>query len=184
MLLAGLLASSISFCAARERTQQGSEVSARNSAPVTAIGSQPGAPPASPVPGSAPKPAVPPSTESAAAWHARQGNLYKRNWGVDIVGVKLVSSGYMVRFSYKVLDAGKAKAFNDQKAIPCLVDEATGTRLFIPEMEKVGKLRQTAPPQDGRVYWMVFANPGKLLKTGSHVDVVIGKVRVDGLVVE
>ena len=138
---------------------------------------------AMPVPG-APAPPAKPSTESASAWHARQGSFYKRNWGVDIVGVKSVSSGSMLRFSYRVLDADKAKAFNDKKAIPYLVDEATGARFFIPEMEKVGKLRQTAPPVNGRIYWMVFGNAGKLLKTGSHVDVVIGKVRVDGLVVE
>jgi hypothetical protein len=31
---------------------------------------------------------------------------------------------------------------------------------------------------------MVFANPNKSLKTGNHVDVVIWKVRVDGLVIE
>lgn len=125
-----------------------------------------------------------PSSESASAWHARQASFYKRNWGVDIVGVKSVSSGSMLRFSYCVLDANKAKAFNDKKAIPYLVDEATGAKFFIPEMEKVGKLRQTAPPVNGRVYWMVFANAGKLLKTGDHVDLVIGKVRVGGLVVE
>lgn len=138
---------------------------------------------ATPVPSASAAPAKPPM-ESAAGWHARQGNFYKRNWGVDIVGVKSVSSGSMLRFSYRVLDADKAKAFNDKKAIPYLMDEATGAKFFIPEMEKVGKLRQTAPPVDGRIYWMVFANSGKLLKTGSHVDVVIGKVRVDGLVVE
>jgi hypothetical protein len=51
-------------------------------------------------------------------------------------------------------------------------------------MEKVGKLRQTAPPLDGRVDWMVMRESRKLLKTGSDVDVGIGKVRVDGLVVE
>lgn len=39
---------------------------------------------------------------------------------------------------YRVLDANKAKALNDKKAQPFLVDEATGAKLFIPEMEKVG----------------------------------------------
>jgi hypothetical protein len=90
----------------------------------------------------------------------------------------------MLRFSYRVLDANKAKSFNDKKAKPYLVDEGTGEKLFIPEMEKVGQLRQTAPPELGRIYWMIFANPNKSLKAGNHVDVVIGKVHVDGLVIE
>jgi hypothetical protein len=124
------------------------------------------------------------SNESAAGWHARQGSFYKRTWGVDILGVKSVSSGYMLRFSYRILDVDKSKAFNDKKAKPYLVNEDTGEKLFIPEMEKVGQLRQTAPPQSGRIYWMVFANPNKSLKAGNHVDVVIGKVRVDGMVIE
>ncbi len=168
-LLASLLAGSIFF--SNYSAAQGSE-------PETGKPSE-----MPPTPSVSVAPTRPP-TESASAWHARQGSFYKRNWGVDIVGVKSVSSGSMLRFSYLVLNADKAKAFNDKKVIPYLVDEATGAKFFIPEMEKVGKLRQTAPPVNGRIYWMIFANAGKLLKTGDHVDVVIGKVRVDGLVVE
>jgi hypothetical protein len=51
-------------------------------------------------------------------------------------------------------------------------------------MEKVGKLRQTGPAAEGRVYWMVFGNPSQLVKRGNRVDVVIGDFRAEGIVVE
>ena len=121
---------------------------------------------------------------SAANWHAMNSTYYKRKWGVDVVGVRLVSSGAMLRFSYRVIDSEKAKPLNDKRWNPYLIDEATGAKLGVPEMEKVGKLRQTGPTQEGRVYWMVFGNPGSLVKHGNRVDVVIGNFRADGIVVE
>ena len=121
---------------------------------------------------------------AASAWHARQGSFYKRNWGVDIIGVKAVSSGSNLRFTYRVLDANKAAPLNDKTATPVLIDEKTGARFIVPQMPKVGTLRQTAPPKVGQVYWMIFANGGKALKPGDRVDVVIGKLRAEGLVVE
>jgi hypothetical protein len=108
----------------------------------------------------------------------------RRRWGVEIVGVREVSSGSLIRFSYRVVDAGKARELNDKKLEPHLIDETSGVMLQIPVMEKVGQLRQTATAETGREYWMVFSNKGRYVKAGDRVDVVIGKFRVDGLVVE
>jgi hypothetical protein len=110
--------------------------------------------------------------------------FYQLTWGVDIVGVKLVSSGLMVRFSYRVLDAEKAKALNDKKATPLLFDQNTGAQLVVPTMEKVGQLRQSSSPEIGREYWMVFSNKEGFVKAGSRVDIVIGNFRAKGLVVQ
>jgi len=117
-------------------------------------------------------------------WGPFQSTFYKRTWGVDIVGVKAVSSGYMLRFSYKVLDAKKASELNNKKVTPYLLDEASGTKLTVPSMEKVGQLRQSAPPKDGREYWVIFGNSSKLVKRGSRVNIVIGNFHVDGLTVQ
>jgi hypothetical protein len=121
---------------------------------------------------------------SGATWHGTQSSYYKRKWGVDVVGVRLVSSGAMLRFTYRIMDAEKAKSLNDKRWNPYLIDEASGAKLGVPEMDKVGKLRQTGPAEEGRVYWMVFGNPGQLVKHGSRVDVVIGDFRASGIVVE
>jgi hypothetical protein len=121
---------------------------------------------------------------SSANWHAFDSSYYKRKWGVEIIGVRLVSSKGMLRFDYRVLDAEKAKTLNDKKFNPFLVDEVSGAKLGVPEMDKVGKLRQSSEPGNGLVYWMVFGNPSKLVKAGNRVDVVIGDFRANGIVVE
>ena len=109
---------------------------------------------------------------------------YRMFWGVDIIGVKPVSSGAMLRFSYRVVDPKKATTLNDKQATPKLIDQRTGASLVVPTMEKIGQLRQSSTPELGREYWMLFSNKGNLVKAGSRVDVVIGKFRAEGLIVQ
>ena len=122
--------------------------------------------------------------QSAADWQVRQGTYYKRNWGVEIVGVKPVASGYMLAFRYRVLDPDKAKMMNDRHAKAYIIDEATGIRLAVPAMENVGELRSGSAPEANRTYFMIFGNPGKVVKSGSLVSVVAGNLQVGGLVVD
>jgi hypothetical protein len=117
-------------------------------------------------------------------WHARRGPYFQRNWGVDIVGVRRVSSGLMLRFDYRVVDADKASVLTDRKARPYVIDEATGIALAIPAMENIGELRQVAPLELARTYFMIFGNPGGLVKHGGRVTLVAGAFRVEGLEVE
>lgn len=109
---------------------------------------------------------------------------YGAIWGVDSLRVKYAESGEMIRFSYRVLDAEKAKTLNDKKNEPSLIDPKAGVKLVVPSMEKVGKLRQTSTPQAGKMYWMAFSNKGRLVKPGDHVNVVIGNFQANGLIVE
>lgn len=132
--------------------------------------------------GAAPGGAVVPAP-TGADWAARQGLYYKRNWGVEVIGVKPVSSGYMLAFRYRILDPDKAKSLNDRKSKAYLIDEATGTRLAVPALENVGELRSGATPVADRNYFMIFGNPGRLVKSGSRVSIVVGNFRVDQLVV-
>ncbi len=170
MLLAGFLASSIVVSTARTQEAQGKQETGQ----ATLAGS-PSAP--------SPKPGTSASSPSARR-SARGDAYYKQVWGIDNIVVRETSSGIMIRFSYRVVDAEKAKVLNDKKATPYLIEEKTGAALQVPMMEKVGQLRQTATPKNGREYWMVFANKGEFVKPGSRVDVVIGKFRVNGLVVQ
>jgi hypothetical protein len=109
---------------------------------------------------------------------------YGISWGVDSLSVKSVESGEVIRFAYRVLDAEKAKVLNDKKSEPALTDARAGVSLVIPQLEKVGKLRQTGTPVAGKTYWMAFSNKGRLVKPGDRVSVVIGTFRADGLVVD
>jgi hypothetical protein len=114
----------------------------------------------------------------------RAGVYYGLIWGVDALSVKAVESGEIIRFTYRVLDASKAKALNDKKAEPSLIDPQAGVKLVVPSLEQVGLLRQSATPEAGKSYWMAFSNSGRLVKRGDHVNVVIGQFRAEGLVVE
>jgi hypothetical protein len=114
----------------------------------------------------------------------RAGQYYRLVWGVDSLSAKWAESGEVIRFSYRVLDPAKAKVLNDKAAEPSLEDPRAGVSLVIPQMEKIGKLRQTAAPEAGKSYWMTFSNKGRLVKRGDHVNVVIGKFRAEGLVVD
>jgi len=114
----------------------------------------------------------------------RASMYYGAIWGVDSLGVKLVESGQIIRFTYRILDADKAKPLNDKKVDPSLIDPEAGVKLVVPSLEKVGQLRQTGTPVEGKSYWMAFSNKGRLVKRGDHVDVVIGQFRAQGLVVE
>jgi hypothetical protein len=121
---------------------------------------------------------------SSATWLARYAERYKRDWGVEIVGVRPVSSGYMLRFSYRVIDPAKAAPLFDERTKPYLYDGATGARMAVPAMENIGELRQTPRPVADRTYFIIFGNPGKLVQSGGRVKIVIGKFEIDGLVVD
>lgn len=90
----------------------------------------------------------------------------------------------MIRFTYRVLDAEKAKALNDKKNEPSLIDPGAGVKLVVPSLEKVGKLRQSSTPQAGKMYWMAFSNKGGFVKPGHRVNIVIGEFRIEGLIVQ
>jgi hypothetical protein len=113
----------------------------------------------------------------------RAREYYALVWGVDSFSVKSTESGEIIRFSYRVLDADKAKILNDKKNEPSLIDPQAGVRLVVPTLEKVGQLRQSTSPEAGKVYWMAFSNKGRYVKPGHHVNVVIGNFRADGLIV-
>jgi hypothetical protein len=114
----------------------------------------------------------------------RAGKYYTLVWGVDSLRVKAVESGELIRFSYDVLDAGKASALNDKKLEPKLIAPDAHAILVIPSLEKVGQLRQSSTPEAGKSYWMAFSNPHRTVKRGDRVNVVIGQFHADGLLVE
>ena len=109
---------------------------------------------------------------------------YEEMWGVGEFRVKTAESGELIRFNYRVLDPAKAAALNNKKAEPELIDAQAGVKLVVPQMEKIGKLRQSSTPKAGMVYWMAFSNPTRAVKPGHRVDIVIGSFRANSLMVE
>jgi hypothetical protein len=186
-LLAGILAGGILVSGAAAQTSAGP-----TAAKPTVTASQ-SAGPAAQAGSTAPQPATPLVASAAAPAHSRYHHeRFSRNaalhyglvWGVDSLSVRWTESGKVIRFSYRVLDAEKARALNDKKAEPGLFDKRAGVKLVVPSLEKVGQLRQSSTPVAGKIYWMAFSNKGRPVKRGDHVDVVIGKFRAEGLIVD
>jgi hypothetical protein len=133
-----------------------------------------------------------PATRPAPVWEGTQVGRYSRRaemyyegvWGVGELRVKVAESGQLIRFNYRVLDPQKAAALNDKKVEPHLFDAQAGVKLVIPQMDKIGKLRQSSTPKAGMTYWMAFSNPTLAVKRGHRVDVVIGSFRANNLLVE
>ena len=122
---------------------------------------------------------------SGASTHLLALNAELKNrWGVEITALRRTLHGHMLDFRYKVLDAGKAKALFVRKTKPHLIHEPTGKVLAVPNTAKVGPLRNSNAPKEGRIYWMFFGNAGNLVKAGDKVTVAIGDFRAEGLTVE
>src|SRR5256714_2623059 len=114
----------------------------------------------------------------------RAGKYYELVWGVDSLAVKWTESGEVIRFTYRVVDADKAKTLNDKKAEPSLIDPKAQVKLVVPSLEKVGQLRQSSTPQAGKSYWMAFSNKGRMVQRGERVYVDNGRIRAVGIVVD
>jgi hypothetical protein len=109
---------------------------------------------------------------------------YVATLGVDDLEVRRTNAGNLIRFSYRVVDPGKARSLGDRQVSPVLIGHTSRAMLQVPVMDKVGPLRQATRPEAGKEYWMVFSNKGDVVKAGERVSVVVGKLRVDGLRVE
>lgn len=149
-------------------------------APATAAGSA-ASPPAQ---AAAPAVAGPPTRFQPNRFAGRAARYYALFWGIESPSVKAVEAGELIRFTYHVLDPEKAKAINDKKNDAYLIFPDAKIRLSVPSLEKVGQLRQSSTPEAGKTYWMAFSNPGRRVKRGDRVNVVIGLFHAEGLVVE
>ena len=106
-------------------------------------------------------------------------------WGATVSSIRLTAGGYMIDFRYKVLDPEKAAPLGRRENKAYRVDESTGAKFLVPTTPKVGSLRQAPKKLDaGKTYFVFFCNPGKYLKAGSTVTVVIGDFRAEHLVLE
>jgi len=141
-------------------------------------------PPKAPGPSAPVKPGPPPRASLPNRFAGRAGMYYKLVWGVDSLNVKWTESGEVIRFSWRVLDPDKARILNDKKAEPSLIDPQAGVSLVVPQMEKIGALRQSQKPELGKSYWMAFSNKNGYVKRGDRVNVVIGPFQAQGLVVD
>ncbi len=125
-----------------------------------------------------------PPPHRAASMNEKAKDYYRGAWGVDGLKVSRVASGNLIRFTYRVTDPAQAAPLVDRNAKPVLYAPRTRAMLSVPNMDKIGPLRQTGALKAGQEYWVAFSNKGNLVKPGDRVNVIVGQFHADGLVVE
>lgn len=111
--------------------------------------------------------------------------LSEDEWGIKILGIRQTAAGHMLNFRYKITDPEKASPLVSLHARPYIIDQKTGKIVPVPNMAKVGSLRQRSrEAKPDLIYFILFSNPDKFIKPGNKVTVVIGDFRVANLTVE
>jgi len=113
-----------------------------------------------------------------------QKQALSEKWGIELVAMRSTAAGHMVDFRYRVLDAEKAAPLFKRQTKPYLIHQESGKALAVPNTAKIGSLRNSNTPQNGRIYWMFFGNHHRLVQKGDKVTVAIGDFRATDLVVD
>jgi len=108
----------------------------------------------------------------------------EEKWGIKILSLRLSANGYILDFRYSLIDPKKAAPLFDIRNKPYLIDQASGVKCYVPKAPKVGSLRTTKNPIPGKNYFILFGNPGKFIKVGNKVTVVVGDFKAENLTVE
>ncbi len=106
-------------------------------------------------------------------------------YGVEVKGLNLSAAGYMLDFRFMVVDPEKAAAIFGPEIENTVIDQQSGAKLIVPAPPKVGSMRQNKEaPRKDKTYFLLFANPGRLVKQGDRVTVVLGPMEVKDVVVQ
>lgn len=112
----------------------------------------------------------------------------EKDWGVKLFGIRWTASGYMLEMKLRVLDPQKAFPLLKREARRYLIVEKDGAVLEIPFTQKLGSLRSTVRSsnmvRDDTNYIALFANPGKHVKPGDKVTLVIGNFIAENISVQ
>jgi hypothetical protein len=108
----------------------------------------------------------------------------EKYFGIKILSLRPTAGGQMLDLRFQVIDPEMAKPVLDKNKKAYLLDGKTGKTLPVP-VTKAGSMRQTTlKPEAGRIYFMLFSNPNRMVKEGGSVSLVIGDFRKDGIVVD
>jgi hypothetical protein len=133
------------------------------------------------IPGCAAERASRPAVTESPASEAGVGE----SLGIKPFGVLLTAAGTMLQFRYLVVDPGKSGPVFDQKIKTYLVDQASGASFGVSTDTKFGPLRSSSrAPVAGKEYFILFANPNRVVKRGNKVTIVIGDYKIEQVTVE
>lgn len=126
----------------------------------------------------------------AKALNALQQELtpLEKEWGIKLYGIRWTSSGYMLHLRFRVLDPEKAFPLLRRHVDRYVIVEKSGAVLQVPFTAKLGSLRASVRTanmvKESRTYGSLFANPGRHVKPGDKVTLVIGNFMAEHLTVQ
>jgi hypothetical protein len=94
--------------------------------------------------------------------------------GVRVVRVAVSGDGGLVDLRYLVVDSEKADAVHNSRTPPLVIDERTGGVVSQLLMGHIHNSR----PKVGLTYYLIFENPGHVLRRGGRVTVELGNARL------
>jgi hypothetical protein len=157
--------------------------------PAAAVNEKPSQAPArkSGLPAGWKPPAMPePTPFSSQKIDAEIAKELKERWGVELLGIRNAAAGNFMDFRFKVVDAEKSLPLFDHRIKPYVIAEKSDIKLPVPMAAKIGAFRPTNRGKNikaDKIYYMLFGNPDRHVKTGEKVTVVIGDFKVEHLVV-
>ncbi len=108
-------------------------------------------------------------------------------YGIHVEGLRLSAAGSMLDFRYRVLDPHKAAPLLDGRVKPYLFDEAHAAKLGVPDTPVLGRIRQTSRNNKiatDRNYFIMFGNPGRAVRSGDKVTLLLGELKITDLTVQ
>lgn len=101
--------------------------------------------------------------------------------GVRVVYVAVTGDGGLIDLRYQVIDPDKAVAVHDDEDLPpTIIDDATG---LVVDNLLMGHLHH-GDFNAGQTYYLIFENPGNLVRQGSKVSVLLGDAELDDVIVK
>jgi hypothetical protein len=101
-------------------------------------------------------------------------------YGIHITRLAMTAGGGVVDFRFQVVDPEKATAYmhGDYSDLPVLVVEKDGTRIDPQPHTHHSKYEL------GRSYYHLYRNPGGIVKVGTKLSIILGKLRLDDVIVQ
>ncbi len=133
----------------------------------------------------------PPPMPAASAFSSEEidPEVAKRldeEWGVEVLGLRMATGGYMLDFRFRVNDVDKALPLFDSRITPYAQAAKSDVKLPVPMGNKVGSFRTTNRGRNikaHRNYAIMFGNPDRYVEAGERVTIVVGDFRVENLLV-
>ena len=115
------------------------------------------------------------------SWSACGKARYFSATRIDPVSCRLVANGEFVEVRFRF--HGK-EPFDPNRPDLFLVDEATGEKFYLMQLQRIGQVKATENIEEKTVHSILFKNREGMLKPGARVTFVIGSHRREHLTLE